>query len=482
MKRTIGSVFLIATLATLSVGGTLAARRASDHFDHRQHRKVFPTCQGCHPGAQDSTKSFWPTAEDCANCHDGTVEKRVDWQPPSGRTPSNFRFSHIGHAEEAREQLPADSVRCSSCHMERGAPWMAVQRPIVRQCFSCHGIRTEHLAAPDSACGTCHLTLADAVSLPRERVGRFPEPSSHREPGFIEHHGKLATVKTDEAGPGVARSCATCHAREFCITCHVNAPEVPAIRALASDERSLAIHVELEAPSTHSAPDFLMHHGRAARRESETCSTCHTQQSCLTCHVAQPGVAVALHAAGPGRAPGPSLKRKRPASHGDDFTEAHARLASTAPKSCQACHARADCLECHRPDAASGPGYHPVGFLSRHPASAYARETSCAECHNTRSFCADCHEQAGLTSRGPLNAGFHDARSAFLLGHGPAARQNLESCVTCHAERDCLACHATALRGGRNFNPHGPGFDAERLRRKNPQMCTVCHGVAIPDP
>ncbi len=482
MRRTIGVVSLIATLATVGVGGTLAARRAADHFDHRQHRDVFPTCEGCHPGARDSTKSFWPTAEDCANCHDGTVEKRVDWQPPSGRTPSNFRFSHIGHAEEAREQLPADSVQCSSCHMERGAPWMAVQRPIVRQCFSCHGIKTEHLAAPDSACGTCHLTLADAVGLPRERVGRFPEPPSHREPGFIQRHGKLATVKTDEAGAAVARSCATCHAREFCITCHVNAPEVPAIQALTSDERSLAIHVELEAPSSHSTPDFLMHHGRAARRESETCSTCHTQQSCLTCHVAQPGVAVALHAAGPGRAPGPSLKRKRPASHGDDFTEAHARLASTAPRSCNACHARADCLECHRPDPASGSGYHPVGFLSRHPASAYARETSCAECHNSRSFCADCHEQAGLTSRGRLDAGFHDARSAFLLGHGPAARQNLESCVTCHAERDCLACHATALRGGRNFNPHGPGFDAERLRRKNPQMCTVCHGVAIPEP
>jgi hypothetical protein len=279
----------------------------------------------------------------------------------------------------------------------------------------------------------------------------------------------------------VARSCATCHAREFCITCHVNAPEVPSIQALASDERSLAIHAELEAPTSHAAPDFLMHHGRAARVESGTCATCHTQQSCLTCHVAQPAVTLALHPAGPGRAPGPSLKRKRPPSHGDDFTEAHARLATAAPKSCNACHARADCLECHRPDPASGPGYHPVGFLSRHPASAYARETSCSECHNSRSFCADCHEQAGLTSRGTLDAGYHDAKSNFLLAHGPAARQNLESCVTCHAERDCLTCHAASVTGGRNFNPHGPGFDAERLRRKNPQMCSVCHGAAIPD-
>jgi hypothetical protein len=52
--------------------------------------------------------------------------------------------------------------------------------------------------------------------------------------------------------------------------------------------------------------------------------------------------------------------------------------------------------------------------------------------------------------------------------------------VSCHAERDCLTCHSAL--GGRRFNPHGPGFDPERLRRRNPQMCSACHGAAIPDP
>jgi hypothetical protein len=64
------------------------------------------------------------------------------------------------------------------------------------------------------------------------------------------------------------------------------------------------------------------------------------------------------------------------------------------------------------------------------------------------------------------------------LGHGQAARQNLESCVACHAERDCLTCHSAL--GGRRFNPHGPDFDAARLREKNPQMCSACHGITIP--
>jgi len=481
MRRTGGVGLLVATLITLGVSAALAAWRASDRFDHWQHRKLFPTCQACHPGAQDASKPLWPAAQGCATCHDGTIEKRVEWSPPSGPTPSNRRFSHAGHAEKADQRLPADSVRCASCHLEAGAPWMAVKRSAVRQCLDCHGIKTEHLAAADSACATCHVTLAEAKGLPRARVGRFPEPPSHRDPAFMEQHGDLATPAAAAAKTvGVAQSCATCHAREFCITCHVNAPEVPAIQALAPDERSLALRSELLAPTSHSAPDFPVHHGRAARREPQTCATCHTQQSCLTCHVAQPGVAVALHASGPGRGQGASLKRRRPPSHGDDFTDAHGPFASAARKSCSACHARADCLACHRPDPASGLGYHPVGFLSRHPASAYARETSCAECHNSGSFCTDCHQQAGLTSRGPLQPGFHDANSGFLLGHGPAARQNLESCVTCHAERDCLTCHSAL--GGRNFNPHGPGFDAARLKRKNPQMCSACHGASIPSP
>jgi hypothetical protein len=34
--------------------------------------------------------------------------------------------------------------------------------------------------------------------------------------------------------------------------------------------------------------------------------------------------------------------------------------------------------------------------------------------------------------------------------------------------------------GGRHLSPHGPGFDAARLIKKNPQMCAACHGSSIP--
>lgn len=482
MRMLRGVLLGVGALALVGGGGRLAARLTSDRFDHWQHREVFPTCEGCHAGARDSTQPIWPSASDCAACHDGTIEKKVDWSPPARSRPSNLRFTHRVHAARSVKRFPKDSIGCGSCHLAEQAPWMQVERTRVTRCLDCHSIPTEHLAAADTACATCHLPLAEATALPAERISRFPIPPSHREAAFIERHGKLAQPARVAGGApaGVAQSCATCHARDFCISCHVNAPEVPVIQALAPDPRSLAIDAKIEAPPSHAAADFVQRHGQAARRTPQSCAACHTRESCLTCHAAQPAVAVALHAAGPGRGRGASVERRRPASHGDDFTSRHAPVASAAPRSCTSCHARTECLDCHRPDAGSAAGYHPAGFLARHPASAYARETSCGECHNTGSFCADCHAQSGLVSSGTLQGGFHDAKRGFLLAHGPAARQSLESCVSCHAERDCLTCHASL--GGRRFNPHGPGFDAERLRARNPTMCTACHGAAIPSP
>jgi hypothetical protein len=94
-------------------------------------------------------------------------------------------------------------------------------------------------------------------------------------------------------------------------------------------------------------------------------------------------------------------------------------------------------------------------------------------------FCTSCHVQSGFASKGGILQGsFHDAQSGFRYSHGKAARQSLESCVTCHSESDCLACHSA--QGGRGFNPHGPDFDSERLKKKNPQTCAACHGKNIP--
>jgi len=467
----------------LALGTAAAATLPRDRFDHDKHAKLFPACETCHAGILDRTKAIWPEAQACASCHDGTVEKQITWTPPSASPPSNLRFTHAEHAEKARDRLPADSTYyCSACHLEADGKWMAVARTRSARCLDCHGVkRQEHVSAPDTACATCHLPLAEAVGVPLERVAKFEVPSSHRAAGFLtpKGHGEQARPPAG-SGHQVAPSCATCHARDFCTQCHVNAPEVRLIQALAPDPRSTAIVAKVTAPASHRDSRFLRRHGARARNDIQQCASCHTQESCFACHKSGPAgaVAIRLATAGPGRGVGARVEPGKPGSHTLDFARSHGPVASATPGSCASCHARTQCLECHRPNAGSEGSYHAAGFVVRHPAAAFSRESDCAECHNAGSFCTSCHAQSGLTASGrALSGGYHDSRGAFLVGHGTAARQNLESCVSCHSERDCLACHSAQSR---HFNPHGPGFDPERLRRRNPQVCAACHGRAIP--
>jgi hypothetical protein len=460
----------------------LAARLARDRFDHEVHKDLFPSCLSCHGGIQEASgpadPGVWPDAAACATCHDGSVEPRVNWEPPAiPRT--NLRFSHPRHASELAESPFDSTARCQACHAEVGTDRMDVRLAVADNCISCHQLEGPHLDVADAECATCHSTLAQAVRLTADDIAGFPRPASHQLEDFAERaHARLA-----RAGPGpVAASCATCHAQNFCTECHVNAPEVAAIRALDVDPRIAERAAPYGPPASHLEPEFARSHGRVAGDGSRRCVTCHTQESCLVCHVGTPRVADRLMAASPERPHGARTERRRPSSHGADFSATHAEAAAAAPATCAACHGRPQCLDCHVPNAAAAsPGYHRTGFLATHPVEAYQRTAACSDCHNPQQFCSSCHVSAGLASAAlPLDAGYHDAKRFFSAGHGQAARQNLESCVSCHTETDCMSCHATSTQGGRNFSPHGPGFDADRLRQRNPQMCTACHGGAIP--
>ena len=481
-----------AALATAIVAGTVVAapaavRRWESRFPHEKHARVFPLCTTCHAGVLDSSRSVWPEPARCASCHDGVVEKQVQWEPRIGPRPGNRRFTHQMHDRAATRKNPGDSAlitNCSSCHNVTGTHRMNVENAVVEQCLSCHKVSGHHMDVASSECAKCHVRLTEAPGLTREDISRFPEPRSHQAPDFLlGGHGKLAGVPGLSSGrQAISASCATCHARNFCMTCHVNASESPVVSALDLDDRSPVYAGAQPIPPSHRKAGFLRVHGRHAQQTNAACSTCHTRESCATCHVGVlPVVAAALPTSGPGRARGVQLTRKPPSNHTVEFRErAHGPEAGARPRSCETCHTRATCLSCHRPEGARESSFHPRGFLTRHPSAAYAREASCGDCHNQAQFCQSCHQQSGLiaTSRIGLK-GYHDVFRGFSLGHGQAARQSLESCASCHAERDCTACHS-AVGGGFRFSPHGPGFNAQRARSKNPTMCVACHGRVIP--
>ncbi|MBI4410362.1 MAG: hypothetical protein HY561_11680 [Gemmatimonadetes bacterium] len=465
---------LLVLTAAGSGAWTLTQRQG---FPHERHAHLFPVCAGCHQ-EDDAGAPTYPDPQLCAACHDGAERERVAWSGPRVR-PSNLRFSHGEHARLA-EQAGA-GVDCGGCHTSSDAGAGAVVPAAAATCLACHKAAPEHLN-PASDCRACHRPLAEAPGLSTERIRAFPRPAPHDSPEFLQRHAP--------APAAAIAQCAICHARESCERCHLNAPALAATTTLARDDRVRdmveGMAAEYPRPTDHARADWRGRHGRSARADAASCANCHARTSCETCHIgpgardaiaalpaARPGLPQGVRIArGAADAPAGGAVRARAALlHPRDFLRSHEAAAAVDQPACSGCHARSFCVDCH--DGASHPDFHVANFALRHGAEAYARESDCAACHNTEVFCRACHEAAGRASRGRLDAAFHNAQPLWLLKHGQAARQGLESCTSCHAQRDCMQCHSRT--GGWGVSPHGPGFDPARMAEKNQLVCARCH-------
>lgn len=317
------------------------------------------------------------------------------------------------------------------------------------------------------------LALAGLAAAPRTLAAQAM-PSPHDSTW-------LATHKEQASGP----TCAMCHQRDFCASCHVNARTIAAIQAIPSTPEAAAQYRNRRwtytPPATHGADDWASTHGPTARQNPNTCATCHARESCTTCHRVEERLLPIslLPRASRGGARGVDLSGLRPATHTPTFAREH-RLAaaSGADATCRTCHTQAFCSTCH--DGARTPTFHQTDYVQRHAADAFTRESDCASCHQPQAFCVQCHRSVGTAQTGGTAAAFHNRQADWSLAHGRVARRSIETCQSCHRQEDCLKCHSP--NGYARINPHPAGLDLARMQSKNRATCLICHTTGAPTP
>ncbi len=178
------------------------------------------------------------------------------------------------------------------------------------------------------------------------------------------------------------------------------------------------------------------------------------------------------------------------AEHTPDFIERHKWVAADDSQFCSNCHREDFCTDCH--DGRVRPrSIHPNDYLNMHAVEARMATERCTSCHQEQSFCVTCHLRAGVAESSPSSTRdsgrFHPPKSIWSDPprrpghHAFEAERNLNACVSCHTERDCISCHG-ALGVGAGFDPHQNGFVAgcSTQYRRNPRPCLACHEPTDP--
>lgn len=158
-----------------------------------------------------------------------------------------------------------------------------------------------------------------------------------------------------------------------------------------------------------------------------------------------------------------------------DCTSCHADLSTnpaTAPthpagatQTCTECHGDVAHPELHLPgasDIATAEG-HPEGFIQTHGGAATEQPTSCVECHEQK-FCEACH----LKETFPHPKGWIDRHGAVQEQRG------VDSCTTCHGPSFCAGCHGTEI-------PHRAdwlGRHNQELQNASTTPCMTCHPIS----
>ena len=350
-----------------------------------------------------------------------------------------LRFNHAKHL------LKDIGATCKTCHAaaykSRSAEDTLLPKGDV--CDACHNSDHTNLAAvkpgddASGQCGYCHqgykATDGNAVAelhMPRANLLFNHQGHVDRNIGCAQCHGAVEQLElaTRDQLPRM-QGCLHCHqmpdsasqgeAKGACDTCHLRGERGTRIKVVYATG---ALTPPRWLHNAEHTPDFILRHKSIAADDSQFCANCHKEDFCTDCHDG----------------------RVRPRT------------------------------------------IHPNDFINMHPIEARMAAEKCQSCHREQSFCLDCHMRVGVSESSPPSARdsarFHPPKSMWSDPpvkpghHAFEAQRNLNACVSCHTERDCVVCHG-AQGVGAGFDPHRGNFasSCQNQFRRNPRPCFTCH-------
>jgi Cytochrome c7 and related cytochrome c len=322
-------------------------------FPHARHAKAGVECITCHDGVWDETalgKPQLPPEAKCLECHKAKKESRdcnfchsepqlaAAWPTPE----PHLKFNHSKHIDLVKED-------CKVCHIQLSEP-RADKAPVEGHgaCLSCHeGPHPAQFA--QARCDTCHVDL--------KRYPMKPVVELSHQGDFVKNHAIAARA--------AGQSCAACHEQNFCLDCHttVTALGPPGLMQPDRPDRNF-IHRN----------DWLSHHPIDAAADPASCRSCHAPRSCDACHNSLNVGAAGSNPRNP-HPPGWSARGFGVAFHGD--------AARRDINSCASCHdqgAQSNCVTCHKVGGVGGDP-HPTGFSSQHSLQESRTNSMCLTCH-----------------------------------------------------------------------------------------------------
>ena len=305
-----------------------------------QRRSAQPiSCEGCHD-LNDIHNVNVRSA--CRECH-ASYQAFKSIQLSDGLGPG-IKFNHKNHAEAGFE--------CLHCHRQPDSS----NRVGARACEQCHQTHV-----PAARCDQCHITGVNGRL--KTRFGHdklMPNQENfaliNHDENFMRQHGYAARMDQ--------KLCDSCHTPDTCATCHL----LDARRA-AHPADFLRTHA-LEAK--HRVNDC-----KSCHQPTVFCRDCHVKAGLSI----EPGARqfnrtngrLRFHPKGFSSLPGQATTRVH-----------HAHKARRNLESCASCHQPNDCVACHSAQAAAPLRISPHPRNFRCGSSIEQRARGCLACHNSQ--------------------------------------------------------------------------------------------------